>query len=90
MNITRETTIDDLIKLGVIKAAKILLWNIKAKQIAKDKEMLDQAMLVVKLFKEDNAHHAEQYPTEDDESESDDDWCYDSGRPAHMRDENWD
>ena len=62
MNITRETTIDDLIKLGVIKAAKILLWNIKAKQIAKDKEMLDQAMLVVKLFKEDNAHHAEQYP----------------------------
>jgi len=32
MIITRETTVQELIDLGVIKDVNILLWNIKAKQ----------------------------------------------------------
>ena len=26
----------------------------------------------------------------EEESEEEDDWCYEAGRPAHMRDEDWD
>jgi len=32
----------------------------------KDEEMIDRAKLMAKLFKEENAHHAEQYNTDDD------------------------
>jgi len=41
MIITRETTVQELIDLGVIKDVNILLWNIKAKQtkqIVKEKQ----------------------------------------------------
>jgi|TARA_R110000824_G_scaffold394681_1_gene594681 hypothetical protein len=38
MSITNETTIQELIDLGVIKDVNILLWNIKADRIQANRE----------------------------------------------------
>jgi hypothetical protein len=38
-------------------------------------------------YKEDEIHEEE---ISEEESDEEDDWCHEAGRPAHMRDEDWD
>jgi len=68
MIITRETTVNELIELGIIKEANILLWNIKSKQMTNNRSVQqkqiakDKAILMTKLFKADDAHDGEHHP----------------------------